>query len=150
MFIKSKLFALLVAVFFSLGAGAQSYVNNVPAVHGYDVVSYHTDKRPAKGNGHFVSEYEGATYLFSNKKNKELFDANPAKYVPAYGGYCAYGVSLGKKFDGDPEVWRVVDGRLYLNLDAGIQDEWFKNVQGHIRSVDKNWKDIATKSPASL
>ena len=76
--------------------------------------------------------------------------ANPEKYVPAFGGYCAFGVSVGKKFIGDPEVWRVVDGTLYLNLDAGIQDEWLKDVPGRIKTANTTWKKIKDKSPASL
>ncbi len=92
-------------------------INNGPAfstvaVNGYDVVSYHTEKRPLGGNGHFVSEHDGVTYLFANEQNKARFDSNPEKYVPAYGGFCAFGVSVGKKFYGDPEVWRIVDGKL--------------------------------------
>ncbi len=150
MTVKSLFLAFTLALFAPLAAQAESFTHNAPAVHGYDVVSYHTAKRPVRGNGYFASNHEGATYLFSSEENKKTFDANPAKYVPAYGGYCAYGVSVGKKFDGDPEVWRVVDGRLYLNLDASIQDEWFKDVNGHIRTANKNWPKIENKSPADL
>lgn len=150
MTVKSVFAVLFTTLAFSVAAMAAEYSYNTPAVHGYDVVSYHTAKRPVRGNGYFVAEHKGATYLFSSEDNKKLFDKNPDKYIPAYGGYCAYGVSVGKKFDGDPEVWRVVDGRLFLNLDASIQDEWFKDVKGHIKNADKNWKTIENKSPASL
>ena len=73
-----------------------------------------------------------------------------AKYVPAYGGYCAFGASVGKKFIGDPEVWRVVDGTLYLNLDTGIQEAWLKDVPGRIKTANAKWKVIKNKSPSSL
>jgi YHS domain-containing protein len=115
---------------------------SITGVQGYDLVSYHVEKRPLKGNGHFTTEYKGITYQFVNKANKSLFDSNPEKYLPAYGGYCAFGVSVNKKFLGDPEVWRLVDGKLYLNLDANVQDDWFKDVPGHIKNANNNWEKI--------
>lgn len=141
----------IVAIFgLSAAALADEYANSVPAVQGYDVVSYQTGKRPVRGNGHYTATYNGATYLFSSSANQKVFEANPEKYVPAYGGFCAFGVSVGKKFVGDPEVWRVVDGRLYLNLDTSIQADWLKDVPGRIASADKNWKQIKDKNPAVL
>ncbi|WP_419812675.1 YHS domain-containing (seleno)protein [Bacterioplanoides sp.] len=148
--ITQRLMLFVSALIFSVSALAGDYRHSVPAVQGYDVVSYQTGKRPVRGNGNFVATHKGATYQFSSKANLETFNKNPGKYVPAYGGYCAFGASVGKKFIGDPEVWRVVDGRLYLNLDAGIQDEWLKDVPGRIKAADKNWKKIKDKSPASL
>lgn len=148
--IKHTFFALIALLGFSFGAMASDYQNSAPAAQGYDVVSYQTAKRPIRGNGHFVAEHAGATYLFSSQDNQELFMANPEKYAPAYGGYCAFGVAVGKKFQGDPEVWRVVDGTLYLNLDADIQDKWLEDVPGYIDTADNNWEEIKDKSPASL
>jgi len=116
----------------------------------YDVVSYQTGKRPVRGNGHFVSVFDGATYQFSSADNQKLFENNPEKYVPAYGGYCAFGASVGKKFIGDPEVWRIVDGKLYLNLDTRIQADWLKDVPGRIESANTNWRNIKDKDPALL
>ncbi|MGI9326323.1 MAG: YHS domain-containing (seleno)protein [Pseudomonadales bacterium] len=124
--------------------------HSTPAVGGYDLVTYQTAKRPARGTGHFVSEHEGVTYLFANSVNKAKFDKNPQRYLPAYGGYCAFGVSVGKKFAADPEVWRVVDGRLYLNLDANIQDDWLKDVPARIAKADANWPRIRDQHPSSL
>lgn len=129
---------------------AADYVHSTPAVQGYDVVSYQTGKRPIRGNGHYVATHDGATYLFSSKENLEKFNDQPAKYTPAYNGYCAFGVSVGKKFVGDPEVWRVVDGKLYLNLDSTIQDDWLKDVPGRIKSADNKWNKIRNIDPASL
>lgn len=148
--IKNALIAVIAAFTFSVGAIAGEYNHSTPAVQGYDVVSYQTGKRPVRGNGNFVSSHKGATYQFSSKSNLELFESNPQKYVPAYGGYCAYGTSVGKKFIGDPEVWRVVDGKLYLNLDTSIQALWLEDVPGRIEIADAQWKKIKNKSPASL
>jgi len=150
MTIKQALIAVIALFSFSFGATAGEYNHSTPAVQGYDVVSYQTGKRPVRGNGNFVSTHKGATYQFSSKANLEIFQSNPEKYVPAYGGYCAYGTSVGKKFIGDPEVWRVVDGKLYLNLDTGIQTLWLKDVPGRIKTADAQWKKIKNKSPASL
>jgi len=147
---KSTLLALVALIGLSTSAIAADYDHSAPAVQGYDVVSYQTEKRPVRGNGHYLAVHHGATYLFSSKTNQETFEANPGKYVPAYNGYCAFGVSVGKKFVGDPEVWRVINGKLYLNLDAGIQDMWLKDVPGRIASADDKWEQIKNKNPASL
>ncbi len=141
--VKKVIAALIVlASFFTSAYAAVDSSISITGVQGYDLVSYHVEKRPLKGNGHFVSVHDGVTYQFVNKQNKALFDSNPGKYLPAFGGYCAYGVSVEKKFVGDPEVWRVVDGKLYLNLDANVQDEWFKDVPGHIKNANSNWTRI--------
>lgn len=145
-----RMIALPALLGLGLTAHAGDYAHNTPAVSGYDVVSYQTEKRPLRGNGHFVASHEGVTYIFANQANLDAFNADPARYVPAYGGYCAFGVSVGKKFVADPEVWRVVDGRLYLNLDARIQDDWLKDVPGRIKLANTNWREIKDKNPASL
>ncbi len=145
------LFALLLATglsFASLTASAASDSHSLTGVSGYDVVSYQNAKKPLRGNGNYVAVHDGVNYLFANADNQKTFEANPAKYVPAYGGYCAFGASVGKKFIGDPEVWRIVDGKLYLNLDAGIQVQWLKDVPGRIKTADANWSKIKN-TPAS-
>lgn len=149
---KSKFIATVLLVIGALSgqAFAADYAHSTPAVQGYDVVSYHNAKRPLRGNGHFVAVHDGAVYQFANEDNLNTFKANPAQYVPAYNGYCAFGVSVGKKFIGDPEVFRVVDGRTYLNLDANIQSEWLKDVPGRIDTADAKWRGIKDKDPASL
>ena len=149
--VKSILMGLLIWAGLATSAfAAFGYSTSITGVEGYDLVSYHTSKRPLRGNGHFLSVQEGVTYLFASEANKKAFDANPGKFLPAYGGYCAFGVSVSKKFVGDPEVWRIIDGRLYLNLDERIQDQWLKDVPGRIKTADKNWKQIKDKSPQSL
>jgi len=129
---------------------AADFQHSTPGVSGYDVVSYQTGEKPLRGNGNHIAVHEGVTYLFINEENRKRFERNPTKYVPAYGGYCAYGVAVGKKFIGDPDVWRVVRGRLYLNLDAKIQEQWAKDVPGHIKKADASWTEIRGADPASL
>lgn len=144
------LILFLALVGFVATVQAANTTHSAPAAQGYDVVSYQVEKRPVRGNGHFTATHEGATYLFSSQQNLDTFNSNPDRFVPAYGGYCAYGVSVGKKFVGDPEVWRVVDNRLYLNLDANVQDAWFEDVPGRIKAADAKWEEIKDKDPASL
>ncbi|MEM7282474.1 MAG: YHS domain-containing (seleno)protein [Pseudomonadota bacterium] len=150
MSIKKHLLTFVALLGLTGSAMAADYQHSTPAVQGYDVVSYQNAKRPVRGNGHFVSVHNGATYLFSSSDNKKAFDRNPGKYTPAYNGYCAFGVSVGKKFVGDPEVWKVVNGKLYLNLDTNIQADWIKDIPGRIKSADVQWKQIKDKSPAEL
>jgi len=112
------------------------------AAGGYDVVSYHSKQGPVPGTGWHTAEHDGVVYLFASKKNKNTFLKNPAQYIPAYGGYCAYGVAVGKKFYIDPLSWHIKDGILYLNLDQKIQKKWLKDVPGYIEKADENWKKI--------
>ena len=93
-----------------------------------------------------MAVHDGVTCL-ANAEHKKLFETTPNKYLPAYGGYCAYGLGVGKKFVADPEVWRIVNGILYLNLDKGIQEKWEKDVPGYIKKGDANWATIKDKKP---
>jgi len=148
--LKNQLIAFFALLSLTAAAIAADYRHSTPAVQGYDVVSYQTAKRPVRGNGNFVAVHNDAVYLFSSAENQKIFEGNPEKYTPAFNGYCAFGVSVGKKFIGDPEVWRVVDGKLYLNLDTGIQSEWLKDVPGRIKTANGKWRKIKDKNPASL
>jgi YHS domain-containing protein len=111
------------------------------AVHGYDAVSFFSGS-PAIGSDKFAVAHDGATYRFASQSNLDAFNADPGRYEPAYGGFCAYGAALGKKFDGDPKYWRVVDGKLYLNLNADIQAKWSEDVAGNLKTADQKWSRI--------
>ncbi len=115
---------------------------DLPAVGGYDLVSYHQEKGPVRGSGFQASQHEGVTYLFANETNKAAFEANPEKYLPAYNGYCAYGVSVKQKFNTDPSIYEIIDGKLYLNLNKDIQKKWAEDISGNIEKADTNWKKI--------
>jgi YHS domain-containing protein len=147
--VVSSMFAILLA-FTATSALATDVTQSTPGISGYDPVAYFTDGKPMKGSGYHVAEYKGVTYAFASKEHKAMFEGNPEKYLPAYGGYCAYGAAVGKKFVADPEVWKVVDGTLYLNLDKGIQSKWNKDIPGYIKKADTNWKDIKNKAASDL
>lgn len=152
--LKTTVLAFLAATFIGLSATAQTAKAadsvSITGASGYDLVSYHQSGGPVSGNGHNVVVHDGVTYLFASADNKKAFQADPARYLPAYGGYCAFGVSKGKKFVSDPTVWKVVDGTLYLNLDKKVQSIWNKDIPGNINDADDNWKTIATVSPSDL
>ncbi|MBO6834801.1 MAG: YHS domain-containing (seleno)protein [Alphaproteobacteria bacterium] len=150
--------SLLAGAFVSLFVAASAMAAGVElntsqtglALQGYDPVAYFTEGKPVQGNWQITSQYQGATYRFANEAHKDKFEADPAAYVPQYGGYCAFGTAMGFKFDGDPTQWRIVDDKLYLNLSAEIQEKWLADVPGYIDQADGKWVDIATKSPAEL
>lgn len=112
------------------------------AIDRYDPVAYFTEARPVRGKVALTAEYDGVKYAFSSANNRALFRDNPAKYTPQYGGYCAYGLVHGSKSDIDPEVWRIVDGRLYFMINAGTMSIWEKRRKTHIRIANKAWKSI--------
>jgi len=120
------------------------------ALKGFDPVSYFSTSGPVPGKADLVATYEGATYQFANSQNRNAFTANPDKYTPAYGGFCAMGVALEQKLDVDPQLWRIVDGKMYLNVHKGAQTRWLEDVKGNLAKADKNWPRLKDKAPKSL
>ncbi|MCF8468305.1 MAG: YHS domain-containing protein [Sneathiella sp.] len=120
------------------------------AVHGFDVVAYFTDGKPVKGDAEMAIVHGDATYRFASQANLDAFKADPEKYSPAYGGYCAYGVAVGAKFDGDPNYWRIVDGKLYLNLDQNIANAFGEDVAGAIEKAEANWPGLRDLDPSKI
>ena len=115
------------------------------AIRGYDVVSYFKDAKPVKGKKEIKFSYNGATWLFSSDANLKEFKANPVKYVPQYGGYCAYGMSEGHKAPTQPDAWAIVDGKLYLNYDKSVQTNWKKDQPSRIKKADENWPRVKSE-----
>lgn len=112
------------------------------AVSGYDVVAYFEEGRPVEGSSDFETTYNGATWRFANEANLEAFVADPEAFAPQYGGYCAWAVSQGYTASGDPAYWKIVDGKLYLNYDAGVQATWETDIPGFIEKADANWPAV--------
>jgi YHS domain-containing protein len=112
------------------------------AVSGYDPVAYFTAGRPVKGSAAYKISHKGAEYRFANAANLAKFKANPSAYAPQYGGYCAWAVSQGYTASGDPTVWKIVNGKLYLNYNRDVGSKWEKNIPGHIRSANVNWPKL--------
>ena len=115
------------------------------ALQGNDPVTFFTQNRPVKGLAQFESKYNGARYLFASAENKALFDANPAKYEPQFGGFCAYGVAQGHTAPIKIEAWQIVNGRLLMQYDLGVKKDFNKDQQGNLQKADKNWPGIVNK-----
>jgi YHS domain-containing protein len=112
------------------------------AVSGYDPVAYFTEGKPVEGRSEFEYEWMGATWRFASKEHLETFKADPEAFAPQYGGYCAWAVSQGYTASSDPEAWRIVDGKLYLNYSFDIQQRWEKDIPGFIQSANANWPKV--------
>ena len=117
------------------------------AIKGYDTVAYFTMSKPVKGNKEFTSTYKHATFYFSSAENRDLFNSDKTKYAPQYGGYCAMGVAMNQKFDIDPDAWKIVDGKLYLNYNKSVQKAWFKDIPGNIQTAEQNWPTLKNLTP---
>ena len=120
------------------------------ALHGYDPVAYFTQGKPVRGSDALAHVHEGAAYRFSSQQHLDAFERNPGRYLPQYGGFCAYGVAVGKKFDGDPNLWKIADGKLYLNLNEEIYATFLQDVDGNIDRADGNWPRIAHTAARDL
>jgi YHS domain-containing protein len=115
------------------------------AIRGYDPVAYFTEGKPRKGSAEFAAQYQGAAWHFASAAHKALFEANPAKYAPAYGGFCAYGVAQGYLVKIEPDAWAIRDGTLYLNYDRGVQRSWNRSPAAYIAQADAKWPGLAGK-----
>lgn len=112
------------------------------AINGYDPVAYFTEGKPVKGAEAFAVQHDGATFRFASAENKAVFEANPAKYAPQYGGYCAWAVSRNYTAKTDPDAWSIENGKLYLNFSKRIRSRWLKDVPGNIAAGDANWPGV--------
>lgn len=115
------------------------------AIEGYDPVAYFTEGKPVEGSSEHTYAWKGATWRFSSQENRDTFAASPEKFEPQFGGYCAWAVAHGSTASIDPEAWRVVDAKLYLNYSKSIQDRWAQDIPGNIAKGDANWPKIAAK-----
>lgn len=123
---------------------------DIQAIQGYDPVAYFTKGEAVRGNGNNALVHEGRTYLFSSREHKKLFKENPERYLPQYGGWCAFGVSKGKKFASDATAWSIVDGKLYLNLNKKVQNIWKEDPNARIKEANTEWKTIHNKASSAL
>lgn len=120
------------------------------ALRGYDPVAYFSAGKPSMGDARFSAKFNGATYHFTSAANLKMFKATPAAYAPQYGGFCAMGVALEKKLDGDPMVWKIVDKKLYLNVNEDVAVAWNRDIPGNLVKAEENWPEIKNKTPESL
>jgi YHS domain-containing protein len=138
-------FVLLLSTGFGNIAAGQTPPNNL-AIKGYDTVAYFTDGKALKGNESFTFPWHDMTWYFSSKENRDLFAAGPEKYAPQYDGYCAWAMTESRKAITDPEVWKIVDGKLYLNCSKAAFEKWSKDIPGNIKKADAIWLKLSGRN----
>ena len=150
---KINMFVLALAlVYFSGFASAgeinTGYFGNV-AIKGYDPVAYFTEQRAVKGSEEISYNWLGTDWNFSSEKHKKLFSGSPVKFAPQYGGFCADGVAYGDFTTNiDPQAWRIIEGKLYLNYDPGSAAE-LEEVEGQMAKIEKNWPEVRARNLAN-
>jgi len=128
---------LLLTGFGGIAAGEPQM--NDYAIKGYDTVAYFKDSKALKGNESFTFQWHNMTWYFSTKQNLDLFTASPAKYAPQYDGWCAWAMTEARKAVTDPEVWKIIDGKLYLQCSISAYEKWSRDIPGNIKKADENW-----------
>ena len=113
------------------------------AIRGYDPVAYHEDGKAVKGDKAITLTWNGAEWHFATTEHRDAFKAEPERYAPRYGGYCAYGTANGYKVSTDPHAFAIVDGTLYLNYNAAVQTTWNGDRTTYIGTADRNWQKLA-------
>ena len=109
------------------------------AIQGYDTVAYFTANKALRGNESFTFQWHGMTWYFLSKENMALFAASPETYAPQYDGWCAWAMAEARKAQTDPEEWKIVDGKLYLNCSKAAHEKWSRDIPGNITKADANW-----------
>ena len=145
--ITGRLYALMALAFIAIGAGTaqagEFFEQDGIALRGYDPIAYFAEGKPAKGLAQYSYEYKGSKFLFASAKNQKAFAANPGKYAPQFGGFCAFGTANGVKASTQPDAFAVVDGKLYLNHDSKVHARWNEDVKGNIDLAEKNWPQVS-------
>lgn len=118
------------------------YAEDGVAIDGTDPVAYFTQSQPVAGSPDITHDWNGATWRFSTPANRDAFAADPDRYAPQFGGYCAWAVSQGYTASTTPKAWRIVDDKLYLNYSRRIQRRWERDIPGHIAAGETNWPQV--------
>ena len=124
----------------------QYFAENNVAIRGADLVAYFTESAYVPGSSEFTHEWQGVTWQFASAENRDAFAADPDAYAPEYGGFCAWAVSQGYTAEIDPEAWKIVEGKLYLNYSPGVQRRWARDIPGNIAKADQNWPGVLEQS----
>jgi len=127
-------------------SGLWGYQESGVAIRGYDPVSYFTESKAVKGSEEHTVEWSDAIWHFSSAENANLFKDSPTDYAPQYGGYCAYGVAQDYLVKIEPEQWRIVDGKLYLNYDHKVQKTWLEDISGYIKQADEKFESLLSNN----
>jgi YHS domain-containing protein len=140
---RDLVFSLALAAFAWSAAAGEVHETGGIGIKGYDPVAYFAQGRPVTGKPELSVEHGGVTYRFATPEHRDAFRAEPAKYLPQYGGFCAFGVAGGYKADIDPEAFSLVGGKLYLNYSKDVRAKWQQDVPGYIGKADVKWPEVA-------
>jgi len=132
---------IVLAVDLQVVSAGEFFERQQLAIGGYDPVAYFTDQKPVKGVPEFHVVHRGSTFHFASDAHRQAFAADPNKFVPQYGGYCAYGMAKGYKAKIEPAAFTVVDGKLFLNYNETVRIQWLSDISGYIRKADANWPE---------
>ena len=146
-------FAAAIALSFTAlvqaGPDTETDANGV-ILAGHDAVAYFTEGRPVTGKADYTAVYNGAIYRFNSAANRDTFRAEPARYAPQYGGFCAYGMTFGKKFEVNGKAFEIVDGKLYVNKNEDVYKAWREDVPKHIDEADGHWPQVVNTPAGDL
>ena len=117
---------------------------------GHDAVAYFTEGKPVAGKARYTAVYQDAIYRFASADNRDRFNQDPSRYAPVYGGFCAYGMTFGKKFEVDGKAFEIVQGKLYVNKNLDVYKAWKEDVPKHIGEADEAWPEVRLTPPAEL
>lgn len=141
--------AAAAAFSFAAFAGPQYVNRDAQGLSGFDAVAYHTVGEATEGSEEFTAQFNDVTWLFASAENRDLFLEDPDRYVPAYDGHCAFAMANDRKVAADPEVWRIVDGRLYVNFNTGAQNRWQEDIPGFIEDADAAFIELEDEPAAN-
>jgi YHS domain-containing protein len=137
---------IVLAVCFPVAAQQSPvFIHSGKAIRGYDPVSYFIDGKPLPGKEELTYKWNNADWYFSDQQHLDSFKVNPEKYIPQYGGYCAYGMYEGHKAPTDPNAWTIVNGKLYFNYNLKVRELWKDKREEKIEAADKNWPAVKDK-----
>jgi YHS domain-containing protein len=137
--------SIWITVLLALAASAEAgefFEKEGVAIRGYDPVAYFTEGRPAKGASQYMAAHKGSTFHFASAANRDAFIANPTRYAPQYGGFCAFGTAGGYKAAIDPAAFTIVEGKLYLNYNSQVQAKWSSDIPGYVKTADAKWPEV--------
>lgn len=132
----------LLAATFQVDASTFAFETDAGAIQGYDPVAYHSENKPVKGAPEITYAWHSATWHFASVENRATFVADPERYAPAFGGYCAFGTARGYKVSTEPDAFAIVGGKLYLNYNSDVQEMWDEDRAGYISKAESNWLSI--------
>ena len=141
----TRMLAAVICVLSAAAFAGAYFERGGAAIDGYDPVAYFKENKPVKGSAAFTATHEGSVFRFASAANRDAFVADPGKYAPQYGGFCAYAVASGYKAKIEPDAFTIVEGKLYLNYDQSIQRRWRRDIPGYIRKGDRNWPEVSKK-----